>query len=379
MFRFSITKGDLIIVSDGNRKFRAIGEVVGDYEFLEDGEFCQMRKVKWLRTYEPSLPAEQLFNKSLSQMTVYELKEPTLSKDKLQKLLSVNEVLDDTNYKPYVLIVDEINRGNMSKIFGELITLIEDDKRIGADHEMTVRLPVSGEEFGVPKNLYIIGTMNTADRSIAMMDTALRRRFEFEEMMPNPCLLHVNDLESSSKQVSPEEMGNWKLNATEGDRAWNKDHPDEDLIVNGVNLRRMLHAMNQRIEVLYDREHTVGHAFFMGLKKEENRKDISYLKGIFENKVIPLLAEYFFEDWEKIRMVLGDNQKSNSDHQFIIEKDNVEHQTLFGSNVSDVFSDERKAYERNPEALKNPQSYIGIYKSLAASKSDQEANDDLVA
>ncbi len=363
MFKHQISQGDLIIISDGNHKFRAIAEVVGDYEFLANGNFCQMRKVKWLKSFAPSLPKERLFDKALSQMTLYKLREPTLNKGRLSELLNSEEITDP-NDKPYVLIIDEINRGNMSKIFGELITLIEDDKRIGAKNEMKVRLPVSGEEFGVPKNLHIIGTMNTADRSIAMMDTALRRRFEFEEMMPNPCLLHVNDLESSSKHVSPEdweEMGNWALNATEGDWAWNKDHSDEDLIVNNVNLRRMLHAMNQRIEVLYDREHTIGHAFFMGLKKEENRKDISYLKGIFENKVIPLLAEYFFEDWEKVRMVLGDNKKKDLVHQFIIEKANVDYGTLFGPSVSDVFTDERKVYERNSEALKHAESYLGIY------------------
>jgi len=245
-----------------------------------------------------------------------------------QKDISIAE-----NARNFVLIIDEINRGNMSKIFGELITLIEDDKRIGADNEMSVRLPVSGDEFGVPENLYIIGTMNTADRSIAMMDTALRRRFEFEEMMP-------------------------KLSVLEGVK------------VGDIELDKMLGKINQRIEVLYDREHTIGHAYFMGLNSkpsiDDSKPSIDDLGRVFENKVIPLLAEYFFEDWGKIRMVLGDNQKINPEHHFITEKKNVDYKALFGANEDDSFADERKVYERNSNALLVAESYIGIYDKHSA-------------
>lgn len=160
--------------------------------------------------------------------------------------------------EPVVLIIDEINRGNVSQIFGELITLIEEDKRMGNEESLEVLLPYSKKKFGVPPNLYIIGTMNTADRSVEALDTALRRRFSFEEMLPN------------SKVV--EEKG-----------------------FNDYLRKEVMEKINNRIELLLDRNHTLGHAYFI----KEN------FENSFENEIIPLLQEYFYNDYGKIGLVLG--------------------------------------------------------------------------
>ena len=165
----------------------------------------------------------------------------------------------------YVLVIDEINRGNIARIFGELITLIEDSKRIGQPDEARVTLPGSKTDFGVPANLYVLGTMNTADRSIALLDTALRRRFVFEEMMPDP------------------------------------SHPGIDTDADGVDCGKVLRALNRRISVLLDREHQIGHTYFLGVDT------LPALADTFRNRIMPLLQEYFYDDWEKIQAVLNDN------------------------------------------------------------------------
>ncbi|MCC0682613.1 AAA family ATPase [Clostridioides sp. ES-S-0005-03] len=236
----------------------------------------------------------------------------------------------DEQQNNYVFIIDEINRGNMSKIFGELITLIENKKRIGSEEAMTLKLPYSKSEFGVPKNIYILGTMNTADRSIALLDTALRRRFEFIEMMPD-----VNILNQLNNGTDIEINSSGKV----------------------INVCEIIRTINKRIEVLYDREHTIGHAYFIELvKKEATLED---LERTLKKKIIPLLQEYFYDDYDKIRLILGDNQVDDSRLHFIKEE-NIDSR-LFGN---DFDLDDRKLFKINEEAFKEPNSYIKIYSKI---------------
>lgn len=225
----------------------------------------------------------------------------------------------DGNDDPYIFVIDEINRGNISKVFGELITLIEPSKRIGQPDQQIAILPYTKKPFGVPANVTIIGTMNTADRSIALMDTALRRRFRFIEMMPDYDAL----------QRIPE--------------------------FDGINISKLVECMNRRISVLYDREHTIGHAYFMELVEDSN---INTLATIFEERIIPLLQEYFYDDYEKICLVLGDNQKNDDAIKFFVEINSYTSDELFGVTAA---YDDVCSYQMNRKALDNPQAYIGIY------------------
>lgn len=231
--------------------------------------------------------------------------------------------------RQYAMVIDEINRGNISKIFGELITLVEVDKREGAKYPVSVTLPYSAESFSVPSNVDVIGTMNTADRSLALVDTALRRRFEFVESMPKPSVL-------TGTIVS---------------------HNGVD-----INIEQLLIMLNKRIEALYDRDHTVGHAYFTRIKDLKDEDRFSELKTVFRNKIIPLLEEYFFEDWQKIRLVLGDNQKPKQEHQFVHEIGREEDLlALFGrEHELDQYAI-RSRYQLNAAALDEPDAYVGIY------------------
>ena len=260
-FMHELKIGDIVIVSNGNKSFRGIAEVTGEYEYVEDAPFHQMRPVKWLAVFEPGKPVGEIFSKGFSMQTLYKLNPNWLNFDHLEDLLSA--AAEESPTKPHVFIIDEINRANISKVFGELITLLEPDKREGAKNALTVTLPHSGDDFSVPGNMHVIGTMNTADRSIALLDTALRRRFDFEELMPDPGVL-------------------------------------KDQFIEGIDLQALLKALNDRVEILYDRDHTIGHAFFIGVATLEE------LDRVFRRKVLPLLQEYFYENWSNVRRVLND-------------------------------------------------------------------------
>ena len=236
-----------------------------------------------------------------------------------KKFCDEASLVDDKNY---VFIIDEINRGNISKIFGELITLIEETKRKGEREGLSAFLPYSQEEFGVPKNVYILGTMNTADRSIALMDTALRRRFNFIEMMPDCRTVEDVVIRQNGKEV---------------------------------NVGDVLDIINRRIEFLFDREHTIGHAFFTSLKNGDSNL-IDRLADIFRNSIIPLLQEYFYDDYEKIRLVLGDNHKKDEQFQFI-KKINIAPKELFGESIR---LESTAVYSLNEDALGKIESYQGI-------------------
>lgn len=225
------------------------------------------------------------------------------------------------NNKPYVFIIDEINRGNISKIFGELITLIEGTKRAGEPEAACAILPYSGETFSVPSNVYLLGTMNTADRSIALMDTALRRRFSFEELMPDADVLR-------------------KIGADK---------------VDDLDVAAMLEKINERITFLYDREHTIGHAFFTRLKDEPT---IAALSAIFKKSVLPLLQEYFYEDYQKIQLVLGDNAKTDDALKFV-KDEKVNIRQIFKGNADELI-DIEKRYTINDAAFGNIESYKQI-------------------
>lgn len=246
--------------------------------------------------------------------------------------------------KRFAMVIDEINRGNISKIFGELITLIEPDKRKDAENAISVTLPYSREHFSVPANVDIIGTMNTADRSLALLDTALRRRFEFVPVMPD-----------ARDEPGAPLAG---LRITSGEQV--------------IDVPRMLDAINQRIESLYDRDHCIGHAYFTSLAKvPDGAERLAALRQIFKVRILPLLEEYFFEDWQKIRLVLADNQKPTA-AQFI--RESADHEAglarLFGGDHGlDSYATKRR-YALQNAAFLNADAYTGIYKTLSGRQTE---------
>ena len=320
LFKEEMHAGDIVLSLESFYEINGIAQIIDENvtELNKKTEFKIARKVKWLFKNKVINIKDINGGNRLPIKTCSGL--PNMNRAEVFKL--INEETGTTSNvekKPRVFIIDEINRGNISKIFGELITLIEASKRKGADEAMSCILPYSNQKFSVPNNVYILGTMNTADRSIALMDTALRRRFDFIEMMP--------DYEVDFMQ---------------------------NLKVGNIDIVKMLRAMNDRIEVLYDREHTLGHAFFKDVKT------IDDLGLVFENKIIPLLQEYFFEDYERISLVLGDNAKTDKNFKFIIT-DNINANIFRNGDIPDSIVDKRVSKLNLKEAIKHEESYIQIY------------------
>lgn len=292
MFKLWIDKDlkdgkDVIAIIPGSmNSIKGIAKITGDYKYNENTEFgLQQRTVEWIKT-DINIPSEYIYESKFVSPTITGMFKEKIKKDNLMSLLNSTK---ESKSKNAVLIIDEINRGNISKIFGELITLIEEDKR----ENLSVRLPYSKDVFTVPKNLYIIGTMNTSDRSIASIDIALRRRFKFKEIMPNSNL--VADF--------------------------------------NCNFKECFEILNKRISVLLDRDHQIGHSYFI----EEKYKDsnASELETIWFDSIIPLLNEYFYSDWEKLQALLGNAKKDNT--SFIKVVENVSFAKEYSCEESEMF------------------------------------------
>lgn len=318
--KLDVRLGDLVLLAEGTQVLRAVGRVVDISEEHQSGQL--VASLRWLRVFKTSVNIEEVMTKPSPVEQSYFLQSDRVDTEALQRLISVPEAIDRSLEapKPRVLIIDEINRGNVSRIFGELITLIEPSKRAGASEALSTTLPYSKQPFSVPDNLYLIGTMNTADRSLAGLDIALRRRFVFEEMPPRPDLLDEVEIEDNGSSV---------------------------------NIGALLRVMNQRIELLLDRDHCLGHAYFMPLNDDPTLKRLS---TIFQNQILPLLQEYFFEDWQRIAWVLNDHRKGKAD-QFL-QAPQVDVAALFGDRVK--VGSHQQRWTLNEDAFARIEAYVGI-------------------
>jgi len=295
LFVNHLHRGSMVIVSNGNRYIRAIGKVVGDCEYISESPFANnphwklFRKVDWLY-HGRDIPAQEFYRKNLSQQTIYKLDKREIKRD----FFAIQPQLNNSHLpKNYVLIIDEINRGNVSSIFGELITLIEPNKRAGSAESLEVTLPYSKSTFSVPSNLYIIGTMNTADRSVEALDSALRRRFAFKEMAPDSSVIaKYGKLKSTNGIIEPQGAN--------------------------IDLPQILDAINARIEILRDKDYRIGHSYLMEVETHID------LVNAFKDKIIPLLEEYFFSDLGKLSLILGRSFVSaeGDAHSISFAKDN---------------------------------------------------------
>jgi 5-methylcytosine-specific restriction protein B len=328
-FADEIAIGDVLLCIHSAYAIAAVGVVTGDYRFEESSlvpkglieDYQHVRPVKWLYK-NLELPIGPINDdKTFTLKTVYQMHR--LRWSDLQAYLESHGNKPDIAptagveaLNPYVLIIDEINRGNISRILGELITLIEPSKREGAEEGLETLLPYSKKPFAVPRNVYLIGTMNTADRSLTGMDVALRRRFVFREMPPQPDLL-------------------------------------KGIEVEGIAIDQLLAVLNQRIEALLDRDHCLGHAYFMALRENPT---MGKLAEIFRSQVLPLLQEYFFDDWQRIQWVLNDHRK-HEDFQFVSVR-SLDSAVLFGSDVN--VSRRPQVWQVNGSAFDREESYMGV-------------------
>lgn len=315
-FKLYLKVGDYVIISKGNLKIRAIGKVTGEYRYEKNSaiRYYHFRSVEWI-VKDQEINHNDFYKNQLVQKTIYELNRDFLIKDFFTDATKKSISSETTQSKRnHVLIIDEINRGNISQIFGELITLIEKDKRNGAKEELATILPYSKKPFSVPSNLFIIGTMNTADRSIEALDTALRRRFRFHEMPPKPHLL-------------------------------------DDEFIDEIDLQSLLNVINNRIEVLLSSDHKIGHSYFM----YDEANNIENLKRSFKDKLIPLLQEYFYGDFAKIAMIIGEDFIKYVKGQYKASKFMFQHEAIddFNSKTVWEFNKEIFSLENTPKFIES--------------------------
>lgn len=326
--------GDVVVCLGSRSTIQAVGVITGGYEYVPDvpskvrKDYVHKLPVHWLATDLKFSIIKLNKGVQLTLQTVYPLTRISwpdleLALKEAGVSLAGQPASAVQPPEPYVLVIDEINRGNVSRIFGELITLIESSKRAGADESLELVLPYSRDRFSVPANVYLVGTMNTADRSLTGLDTALRRRFVFREMAPRPELL-------------------------------------DGVEVAGVDLGDLLRVINQRIEALLDREHCLGHAYFMPLKV---KPQLPLLSQIFRNQILPLLQEYFFEDWQRIQWVLNDHRKQVAEWRFV-QAQTLDAADLFGDGVT--VSQRRQTWLINEPAFDIAESYLHTIQSSQA-------------
>lgn len=329
-FSDEMQEGDIVLCLETEDTIGAVGIVTGPYRYEETappgviGDYQHVRPVRWLHR-DLDLPIAPVNGgRKFVPQTVYRMRRLSWGSLAMyleqQGIIATQPALARTD--PYVLIIDEINRGNISRIFGELITLVEPSKRAGADETLSVMLPYSKTSFSVPSNVYLLGTMNTADRSLASMDIALRRRFTFKELPPEPQRLDRIIVTHAGVEVS---------------------------------VGALLRAMNERIEFLLDREHCIGHAYFMPLEEDGS---FARLCAIFRNQILPLLQEYFFEDWEHIALVLNDHNKP--DGEAFLRSVPADLERLFGPKRPDNVSQRESTWRVDPAAFDNIESYRKI-------------------